>query len=66
MEIDKKICLMCKEKITDDKEYICTECYNKSLKDLKDNELYQELKNNNIPIWIIGAMLIFALKDKGE
>lgn len=66
MEIDKKTCVICKKPITDEKEYVCTECYNKSLEDLKDNELYQELKKNDIPIWIVGALIAFALKDKGE
>ena len=66
MEIDKKVCVICKKQITDEKEYICTECYNKSREELKDNELYQELKKNDIPIWIIGAMLAFAFAKDNE
>lgn len=66
METNKKTCVICKKPITDEKEYICTECYNNSLEKIEDNGLYQELKKNDIPIWIIGAMLVFALKDKGE
>lgn len=67
MEIDKKVCVICKKQIVDEKEYVCKECYEKSLKELKNNELYQEMKKNDIPIWIVGAMLAFAfMKDKEE
>ena len=66
MEIDKKVCIICKKQITDEKKYVCSECYKKSLEELKDNELYQELKKNDIPIWIIGAMLAFAFAKDNE
>lgn len=67
MEIDKKICIICKKQIEDEKEYVCTDCYNKSVEELKDNELYQELKKNNLPIWTIGALIAFGfMEDKGE
>ena len=67
MEIDKKVCVICKKQIVDEKEYVCTECYEKSLKELKNNELYQDMKKNDIPIWMAGAMLAFALLgDKGD
>ena len=49
MDINKKICVICKKQITDDKEYVCAECYNKSLEGLKDNELYQEMKKKQYP-----------------
>ena len=65
MDINKKICVICKKQITDDKEYVCDECYNKSLEAIKDNELYQEMKKNNIPSWMMFAMLMFTfMKDK--
>lgn len=65
MDINKKICVICKKQITDNKEYVCAECYNKALEGLKDNELYQEMKKNNIPSWMMLAMLTFTfMKDK--
>ena len=67
MEIDKKICVCCKKQITDEKEYICTECYNKNLEELKDNELYQEVKKIDNYDWFIGAIIMWALLgNKGE
>ena len=67
MEIDKKICVCCKKQITDEKEYICTECYNKNLEELKDNELYQEIKKIDNSDWFIGAIIMWALfGNKGE
>ena len=66
MEIDKKTCVICKKPITDEKEYICSECYNKSLKELKDNELYQEIKKIDSPEWFAGAIILFALFGNKE
>lgn len=66
MDINKKICVICKKQITDNKEYVCAECYNKSLEGLKDNELYQEMKKNNIPSWMMLAMLMFTFMKNKE
>lgn len=65
--IYKKTCVICKNQIADEKEYICSECYNNSLEELKKNEFYQKLKKNNVPIWAMRLMIGFAFtKDKGE
>lgn len=67
MEIDKKVCVSCKKQITDEKEYICTECYGKSLEELKENELYQKIKKIDNYDWFIGAVIMWALfGNKGE
>ena len=67
MEINKKTCVICKKPITDDKEYICTECYNKNLEELKDNELYQEIKKIDNSEWFMGVVIMWALfGNKGE
>lgn len=67
MEIDKKVCVICKKQIVDKKEYICTECYEKSLKELKDNELYQEIKKIDDSDWFMGVVTMWALfGNKGE
>lgn len=66
MDINKKICVICKKQITDDKEYVCAECYNKSLEALKDNELYQEMKKNNIPSWMMLSILAFTFMKYKE
>lgn len=67
MEIDKKICVCCKKQITDEKEYICTECYNKNLEELKTNKLYEEVKNITDTEWLMGIVVLFALfGNKGE
>ena len=60
-QIDKKTCFVCKNKITDDKEYICTECYNKSLEKLKHDELYQKIKELEGEDWFCGVVMLFAL-----
>ena len=67
MEIDEKTCVCCKKQITDEKKYICTECYNKNLEELKDNELYQEIKKIDNYDWFIGVVIMWALfGSKGE
>jgi hypothetical protein len=67
VKIDKKVCVCCKTQITDGKEYICTECYNKSLEELKDNELYQEIKKIDDHGWVMGVVIMWALfGNKGE
>lgn len=66
MEIDKKICVICKQPIIDEKEYICTECYNKSLEELKDNELWKEIQKIDNPEWFVGAIIVFALLGNKE
>lgn len=67
MEIDKKTCVICKKPITDDKEYICKECYEKSLEEAKRSEFWQELQKIDNSDWFLGAMLVFALFSiKGE
>ena len=67
MEMDKKICIICKKQIEDEKEYICSECYEKTLEEAKQNELWQELQKIDKPDWFLGAILVFALfGNKGE
>ncbi len=67
MEIDKKVCVICKTQIADEKEYVCTECYEKSLKELKNNELYQEIKKIDDSDWFMGVVIMWALfGSKGE
>lgn len=64
IEIDNKTCFVCKNKITDEKEYICTDCYNKSLEELKHNELYKEIKKLEGEEWFCGMVMLFALFGK--
>lgn len=67
MEIDKKVCVICKNQIADEKEYVCTECYEKSLKEIKNNELYQEIKKIDDSDWFMGVVIMWALfGSKGE
>ena len=67
MDLDKTTCVVCKSKITDEKEYICTECYEKSLKGLENNELYQQIKKIDNSDWLMGLIIMFALFGmKGE
>ena len=67
MDIDKKVCVICKKPITDEKEYICTECYNENLEQLKNNKLYEEVKNITDTEWLMGGVILFALfGNKGE
>lgn len=67
MGIDKKVCVICKNQIADEKEYVCTQCYEKSLKELKNNELYQEIKKIDGSDWFMGVVIMWALfGSKGE
>lgn len=66
-EIDRKQCFVCKKHITDDKEFVCTECYEKSLKELENSDLYKELQKENVPIWLTALFLVGMFSDdKGE
>ena len=66
MEIDKKTCLLCKKKIEDENEYFCKECYEKSLEEAKQSELYQEIQKIDNHEWFIGAILLFGLLNNND
>lgn len=57
MEIDKKTCLLCKKKIEDKEEYFCKECYEKSLEEAKQSELFKHLEKENL----LGSFLALAI-----
>lgn len=66
-EIDRKQCFVCKKHITDDKEFVCTECYEKSLKELENSDLYKEIKKIDNPEWLSLLVIMVAIFwDKGE
>lgn len=54
--IDKKVCVFCKKLILDEKEYVCTDCYEKAKKETKGLWLAQDDSS-----WIIGLALIAGI-----
>lgn len=66
MEIDKKICVCCKQPITDEREYICAKCHNEAKERVKDNELYNALKGDK-DLAILALVLVMSIfNNKGE
>ena len=66
MEINKKICISCKQRITDEREYICEKCHNEAKEQVKDNELYKALKGDKDLTIMALAMVMSIFKDKEE
>lgn len=68
MELDKKNCLICKNKINSEKEYICKSCSDSALEKAKDSEFYEDIKKmDKTNYWYIAVLLIISLfhnKDK--
>ena len=54
--IDKKVCVFCKKPILDEKEYVCTDCYENAKKETKDYGWA-----NNDSSWLIGLALIAGI-----
>jgi reverse gyrase len=66
MEINKKICISCKQPIADEREYICEKCYNEAKEQVKDNELYNALKGDKDLTIMALAMVMSIFNNKGE
>ncbi len=54
--IDKKVCVICKNPILDEKEYVCTACYENAKKETKGIWLPQDDSS-----WIIGLAVVVGL-----
>ena len=66
MEINKKICISCKQPIIDEREYICEKCHNEAKEQLKDNELYNALKGDKDLTIMALAMVMSIFNKQGE
>ena len=45
-KIDKKICIFCRQPITDDSLYVCCDCAKKSQKELQETEIGKQMSED--------------------
>lgn len=65
-EQSHKQCIACHKCLNGEEKYICADCYNKALKRLENNELYNKLKKENCSEDVTFLILILDMLTNGD